>query len=477
MPKGTNQDAFGDMLDELKAVINWKIAIRDTDVTIYRQVDRKYFERIAKPLCKMEVRGHFQKVTSSLVSGMCDALIEDKERLFDDELFLESRKRIVGFRNKVFDLLTGCVRSYQPSDYVLDPIPYDIPENIDSNVQTWIEGVFNQWVGSDVGGWFMDLLSYLLFIYPNTQDLWVNLFGVGSNGKSSCLRLIEGIVGDDKVNGCELKHIGRFSGDAFRNRWLIVGRDSGNVVSDQATSFIKAFTGERKLHIEKKGGAEYDAPNTGKLIVSTNYLIQSKDRSYGWYRRLVPIPFMTKFKIDPTFEDRLLKKIPDIARVLLHRAYLLKHNQTLLMKCAPKPVKNLRNETRMLNDRIAGFWLLYCHDEIEEIREDENGYEITETRFELNPDNLLRLHNQKMSEVYEVYKAWHEEEFGETQVEPSLKTFGGPRGAFLQSEFGDYFDYKKAGDGRKVILRNDKVELIYKLVEARKEAQKPEVVF
>jgi phage/plasmid-associated DNA primase len=343
-----------------------------------------------------------------------------------------------------------------------------LPEEVDEEQERkLLEDVFGQWLGDDVASWFADFLGYMLFIAPNKQNLWADFFGVGSNGKSCCLHLIEEILGDDKINGCDLKYIGRFSGDAFKNKWLIIGRDSANVVSEGAASFIKAFTGERKLHIEKKGGAEYDADNMGKLIVSTNYLIQSKDRSFGWYRRIVPIPFTRKFPLKPSFEDDLLSKAPEIARILLQRAFLSRKNKAILMNCAPKPVNALRSETRMLNDRIAAFWELNFHKEEEvDVIIEHKGKQKKQKEIQrsLDYNKLLALHEKTISQVYAEYAFWHEAEFGETNLEPSLKVFGGPYGAFLQSDAGDYFDYKHTRDGRKICLKESRE------IEVRKEA-------
>lgn len=467
MPKGTSKSDFAEMIESISKRINWKLTVRDNDVYIYRQHEGKYFEQISKHLCKMELRKILDGESSSLITDVMNSMLEDDRRLFDDALFHESRKKIVGFKNGVFDLETGKLRKYHPSDFVLNPIPYNLPEQVDPDDEKWLlDQVFGQWLGDECASWFADFLGYMLFIAPNTQNLWADFFGVGCNGKSSCLHLIEEILGDDKINGCDLKYIGRFSGDAFKNRWLIIGRDSANVVSEGAASFIKAFTGERKIHIEKKGGAEYDADNMGKLIVSTNYLIQSKDRSYGWYRRIVPIPFVRKFPINPTWEDDLLNKSPMIARILLNRAYLSRKNKALLMQCAPKPVAALRSETRMLNDRIAAFWELYFHKEQEvefEIEVKGKTKVHKELQRVMNYEKLLELHDKTISEVYAEYVIWHGKEFGETNIEPSLKVFGGPYGAFLQSDAGDYYEYKHTRDGRKICLRDEKKTEVSKL--------------
>lgn len=449
-----NEPRFSDLLNDIQPKINWKFAIQGEALSAYRQVDNRYFEPLSRPLAKMEVREHLPGVTPSQISAIVDALLEDKERLFDDAIFIKDKRRIIGFKNKVFDIQAGSVRPYQHNDYVLAPLPYDVPEQINPEIEQWFLGILRSWVGEDAGDWFANLLAYLLFIYPNGEDLWANFFGGGANGKSVCLEIMESILGDEKVIGCDLKNINRFSGDTFRDKWLVVGRDSSNVVSEQATSFIKTYTGDPKLLVEKKGGASFDVRNPGKLIVSTNSLIESKDRSYGWYRRLVPVPFFSRFKRNPKFKDALIRRVPDIARVLLHRAYLIRHNDVSMMDSAPQSVKQLRNETRMLNDRLAAFWHIYFHRERCWTQEDDEGRVIEHVSSELDWGKLADADNLTVSEMYEKYSSWHYCEFGETALAPSLKAFGGPYGAFLQSEAGEYFEYHRGATGR--VLRVQK---------------------
>lgn len=434
---------FPEMLEKIKPKINWKVTTFSETSYIYRQLKETYFEQVSQTRARMEVRNVFRLTTPSTVNSLVKALIEDEERLFDDTLFLSSRQKTVGFINGVFDLLTGTMRPYRSSDFICNPLPHEIQQDVEPSAEKFLMHTLEQWVGEEAAGWFADLLGYILFVYPNREDVWCNFFGQGANGKSICLGMLEKILGDAKTIGCDLKNINRFSGDAFKDKWLVIGRDSSPTVSDSATSFIKTFTGDRKLLVERKGGDSFDVPNTGKLIVSTNHLIQSKDRSYGWYRRLIPIPFPNTFKKNDKFEEKVYSLIPAITRVLLNRAYMYLKSETAIFASVPKPVQDLIRETRMLNDRVTAFW---------------EGYFFTELdagRTSLDWNVMAFVHGKTMSDVFDCYRIWHEGEFGELEIEPSLKTFGGPYGAFLSGPAGKYFFYKRDHYGRRVEVKPD----------------------
>ena len=448
------QQKWQETIDSMSDQIHWRFALLGGKRHIYRP-ENGYFTEITEKECRIEVRDILKYARSGTITEIVLNLLESSDRLLDPRLFAETRKRGIGFENGFFDLRTGQLRTYQPHDYVLDPLPHVLPKEMDSGAERWfIDEILTSWVGKETADWFCNLLAYQLFIFPNVEQKWVNFFGMGANGKSVCLKILEQALGDPKVIGCDLAHINRFSKETFDGKWLIIGRDSGSLVSDNATSLIKNYSGDDKVVVEVKGGSSYDNQVSGKLIISTNNLIQSRDRSHGWYRRLLPIPFPNEFEENPDFEQSVLKRLPQIIRVLCHRAYLYRKNKTKLGACLPATCRDLVQETRFVNDRVAGFWEIYFHEYVDVIQKDEQGRDVvTGTERRLVSDRVRSLHALKMSEVYDRFCTWHKDEYGEMDIEPSLKQFGGPYGAFLQSPAGKFFEYRKTKMGRMVELR------------------------
>lgn len=441
-----DEKSFAELLESLKSEIHWKVSLHDETKQIYRQVSRSFFEPLSLTACKMEIRSRLHLAAPTTISNLVTAITEDQGRLFDDALFCESRKRAIGFINGVFDLQTGKLRPYQSSDFVLDPLPHHLPEQRSKSAEKWFLSILMQWVGEDTADWFVNALAYMIFIFPNTEQVWLNFFGSGANGKSLCLEILERAVGDKKCIGCDLKHINRFTGDTVQDKWLVIGRDSSSEVSESAVSFIKTFSGDPKVLVEKKGGASFDTLNQGKLIVSTNSLIQSKDRSYAWYRRLLPIPFPNVFARNEKFRQEIFQRLPEIIRLLAHRAYLYHHNEASLWGSVPKSVKELLKETRIMNDRVAAFWEGYFFKKVE--TDDLSGWSLDWKKIHLAD-------GWTMTQMYDCFVRWHEQEFGDMPVLPSMKTFCGQYGEFLSGEAGRYFTYKRTESGRIISLKSE----------------------
>lgn len=444
-PREKERMEFGDMLESLIPQINWKLAHEGEVKRIFKQEKAGYFQEVKLNEARILVRSVFKFATPSSINALTTALTEDGERLFDLTLFKESRKRVVGFLDGVFDLQSGKFRPYGTNDFILNPLPHKLEylSSYSKENDAWFCGILADWVGQDVADWFCNVLAYFLFIHPNDEQIWLNLFGMGSNGKSLCLKILEQILGVEKVVGCDLANLNRFSTASYLGKWLVIGRDSSSFVSDAATALIKAFTGEDRSLIERKGGDSFDEDISGKLIVSTNTLIQSKDRSYGWYRRIFPIEFPNQFKTDPAFSRMLTKRLPDILRVLLWRAYCYKNNGIQLKSHVPGDVQNLITETRYLNDRVAAYWDLSFFTE-------ERGKKMPNTQ------KFLDFREKTMREVYFDFCEWHEQFFGDGQPEPGERTFCGKYGAFMQHA-KDFYHWKRTEKGSTVILDVSKI--------------------
>lgn len=439
--QGKETMSFSDMLEILIEDINWKVAYNGDERRIFAKHPTGFYEELTKDATRMKVRAKFKLATPSTVNALSMALCEDEQRIINLESFRQSREKIVGFQDACFDLTTGKFRKYTSTDFCLNPLPHRMNyADYSAEADSWFQGVLASWVGADCADWFANVLAYFLFVHPNEEQVWLNLFGMGSNGKSLCLKILERILGTEKVIGCDLANINRFSTASFIGKWLVIGRDSSTYVSDGATALIKAYTGEERGLIERKGGLSFDDSIDGKMIVSTNTLIHSKDRSFGWFRRILPVPFPYQFAKDRSFEKSLMVRLPDIIRVLLFRAHCYSINTKSFRENLPKVVSDLITETRYTNDRVSHYW--------------ESEFFDTDQKTGAKRENLAKLREFDgggMSSIYADYCEWHEKHYGDGQPEPSLKTFGGQYGAFLTLA-KDYYRWNRSRAGSTVEL-------------------------
>jgi hypothetical protein len=453
---------FAKMLNKLRSHIRWRIYLVNGNRFIYRKTDAGYYETLTGPenpkdtlRCKMEIRSYFRNVTPSIVENLFNAIMQEEDRLIDGTEFVHARTKGIPFLNGVFDLERGHVRAYRDDDMYCDPIPHHLNSTLNKADIRFFRRCLKEWNEAPNVQWMVDLCAYMLFVHPNVESIWCNPFGVGRNGKSVFISLLEYLMGKSKSIGINLSEINRHSSASFIGKSLIVGRDSDAYVSKKGVSLIKNYSGDRYVTVEPKGGFQYDALVEGKIVVSTNYLIKCSDRSFGWFRRLIPLPFPNTFPQNDAFEQQLYKHVPGILTYLVARAYryrrrrgpvktLTRAGNTIvrtyprLTERIPRDIQVLRLDTQFTNDRVAAFWNLRFFD-------DDNKPIV---------DEFLKLHKQKITVAWGTFCQWHRDYFGEDEkIEPGRNTFCGASGGFMEKSSA-YFYSERTREGRQLFLHD-----------------------
>jgi len=163
---------------------------------------------------------------------------------------------------------------------------------------------FKAWV-DDKWVLLFEIIGYTL--YPRyVFNKAILLTGAGNNGKTTFLKLLLKILGQNNVSAVSLKRI--VEGDKFASIELY--HKLANISSElfqfrvTNTDLFKKLTGEDYVEGQKKFKDPIYFVNYAKLINATNELPIVKDQTYGFWRRWIVIEFPHQFEHDPTFFDR-----------------------------------------------------------------------------------------------------------------------------------------------------------------------------
>lgn len=135
--------------------------------------------------------------------------------------------------------------------------------------------------------------------------------GEGANGKSVLLNVWEHILGTHNVSHVTMSQLkDKFTTVQVRGKLLNVSSEVGSrdVALDELLK--KLISGER-VQGEKKGIQPFEFTPFAKYIFATNNTIVTTDRSSGFNRRFIYIPFVCDFhkvlrkKMDPWLTDKL----------------------------------------------------------------------------------------------------------------------------------------------------------------------------
>jgi P4 family phage/plasmid primase-like protien len=198
----------------------------------------------------------------------------------------------IQFKDKVYDIETGESFTATPKYFVTNPIPYEVSG--DPRTPT-IDRIFEEWVGGDFVKTLYEIVAYcLLPDYPINRLFC--FIGEGMNGKSCFLNLLKKFVGKNNVCSTELDTLitSRFEVTRLHKKLVcLMGETNFNEMTK--TSIIKKLTGRDTIGFEYKNKNPFEDINYAKILIATNNLPATTDKTIGFYRRWMIIDFPNKF--------------------------------------------------------------------------------------------------------------------------------------------------------------------------------------
>ena len=212
----------------------------------------------------------------------------------------------IQFKDKIFDIKTGETLEPSPNYFATNPIPYSL--NKDKFMETPVmDRIFEEWVGKDYIKTLYEIISYcLLPSYPMNRLFC--FMGSGMNGKSKFLEMLSKFVGERNCTSTELDTLlcSRFE-IARLHKKLVCQMGETNFNEMSKTSILKKLTGGDLIGFEYKNKDPFHEKNYAKILISTNNLPTTSDKTVGFYRRWLIIDFPNQF----SEQKDILEDIPE----------------------------------------------------------------------------------------------------------------------------------------------------------------------
>ena len=231
-------------------------------------------------------------IADSVNSSRKSAILESLRRVARLQEPLEVRKDWVQFGRVIVDLKTGREFSASPKYFVTNPIPWSLGDSESTPV---IDELLVDWVGEKYSETLKEIVAFCMVPdYPIARIFCFT--GSGANGKSTFLQLIARVVGIQNVVSTELETLmsSRFEPAKLYKR-LVCQLGETNFDKLSKTSLLKKLVGKDLIGGEFKNKKPFDFVNYAKIIIATNSLPTSDDRTFGFYRRWLIIDFSRQF--------------------------------------------------------------------------------------------------------------------------------------------------------------------------------------
>lgn len=205
----------------------------------------------------------------------------------------DTPKEWIQFHDCVVDVTTGERFEPTPDYFFASRIPHNFGKNEDTPT---IDKLFTDWVGEENKQTLYEICAYCLYDHYPIHRIFT-FIGTGRNGKGQFMTLLKRFIGADNCVSTDLDRISnsRFeTAKLYKKKAAFIGETNFNTLS--RTNMLKSMSGGDTVPGEFKGRDSFDFVNTAKIIIATNALPETTDKTDGFYRRWMIVDFANKFE-------------------------------------------------------------------------------------------------------------------------------------------------------------------------------------
>lgn len=297
-----------EVLEEFKKSISFYTSKRDLARRFYR-IQPYFYDKARnwwlwnKVYLKWERIDDVDILNSLEEEAVVNTINSKEKNEILESLKQEGRKKVprpvkptwIQFNQMVVDILTGEQFNAEPKWFVTNPVPWNLNAEGFESTPT-IDRIFGEWVGGDYVKTLYEIIAYcLLPDYPLHRIFW--LYGSGMNGKTKFFELLRKFLGEDNCTSTELDTLlnSRFEPTYRLHKKLACQIGETNFSEMSKTSMLKKLSGGDLIGFEYKHKDAFQEKSYAKILISTNNLPATTDKTIGFYRRCLIIDFPNTF--------------------------------------------------------------------------------------------------------------------------------------------------------------------------------------
>lgn len=217
----------------------------------------------------------------------------------------------IGFKDKVYDIETDTIHDYSPEFVIPNTIKYNY--RADAYNKYMDEMLDNVSCGDkQIRALLEEMIGDCFYRATKMQKMFV-LTGEGSNGKSTFLDCVKELLGAFNYSSLDMRDMeSTFLVAEIKGKLANLGDDISAKFLESCSILKKLVTGESFVS-QKKYQHPIDSSSYATLVFCANEVPMVADKSNGYSRRFVPIPFNAEFKasnnnLNVNIKDELMKE-------------------------------------------------------------------------------------------------------------------------------------------------------------------------
>lgn len=203
----------------------------------------------------------------------------------------------IQFGKQIIDITTGNKFFASSKYFVTNPIPHKLWSSPRQYDLSKFNKLFGEWVNPENVKNLYEILAFCMIPEYFIERI-ICLHGAGSNGKSVFRQMLRNFIGEKNVCSTSFKTLtsSRFEQTKLFKK-LVCEMGETNLTKLEETEKIKRLvSGKDLVGGEFKNKPPFDFLNYAKLIISTNTLPPTDDKTDGFYRKWLIIDFPNQFE-------------------------------------------------------------------------------------------------------------------------------------------------------------------------------------
>lgn len=271
----------------------------------------------------------------------------------------QADSKFIRFKNGVLDIETGQLVD-NPNNYlILNEIPHNWNPKAKSEI---VDSAFQRIAQNDeaVIANLWEMFGLALYRGHDVSRM-ILLQGSGANGKSTLLDMLRHMLGEDNCFSLSICDLGeKFQLVPAMGKLALIGDDiSNDYVNGKACAVMKKFVTGDTVNDQYKGGATFQFKPYATLIYSCNEIPKFADGTYGFERRIHPIPLLARFTpSDKGFDPRLGEKLKNevcLEYAIAKAVEALRRCRSKLSLAANSSSQKMANDIINDNDSVRAF--------------------------------------------------------------------------------------------------------------------------
>jgi len=270
-----------------------------------------------------------------------------------EEEQIKGQKEMLNLQNGLLNLKTLELMPHSKNYISFNQLPFKYdPETKCPQFERFLNQIFSD--EPEKADVLQEFCGYILEPDNRFEKALIGV-GPGANGKGTSEKVLQNILGELNYSCVPLKRLGdRFETQILQHK---MANFSSEVPKDVIVKddYFKAIISGDKIRAEYKNGVIFFFTPRAKLFIMTNHLPRSVDSTYGFYRKIMILPFNISFKGDKNDVNLIKKLLTELPGIF---NWMLKGRQRLIQRghfCETKQMREALLQMRSENDSVLAF--------------------------------------------------------------------------------------------------------------------------